>query len=158
MLLEVQPHVFLTANTAAPTTARMGVGIFRRKRMTVLAMRLFGIESSTSIDIHLVRHRLQMLGITAYRCFAQMIENQSFRDRSNEELVAVTVNVDIPVLDADESVTRLIRTAAPEPAAGIRFWVNLILQAFRQRRQSFGHCSTPVCQRWCAGVNLLEGT
>jgi hypothetical protein len=156
MLYPVKPHVLFGAGAALPMAVTgMDVGILRREFVTSFTMGLFRIKAPSAIDVHLWRHRLQMRRIAAAPCSAQMVQLRTSRNRPAQQLVAKAVDVEILSIDSHNTVCADKRTA-PEPAAGIGFWVNLILQAFRQRRQFIGHYSTPVWQKCCTGVNFLE--
>jgi hypothetical protein len=157
MFYPVKPHHFFGASAALTVPiARMDVGIFWRKFMPSLAMRLLGVKTSSSVNVYLRSHGLQMRGVATASRPAEMIQLPVIRNQTNQQLVTDSMNVDVPIIDADDSVQSTPRTT-PQPAAGIGLRVNLLLQALRQRRQFKRDHSTPVWLKGCAGVNLLGG-
>jgi hypothetical protein len=151
------------ADSAAVAWAN--IGILWRKLVTSFAVRLFGIEAPSSIDVHFRRYGFQMGRIAAASCAASMVELKAARNRPNQQLVADPVDVCIFPGNNNDSIETVFgfgisatQATTPKPAAGIRFWVNLFLQALRQRRQSVCHVLAPVWSKGCAGVNLLGAT
>jgi hypothetical protein len=118
-------------------------------------MGLLRIKAATAIDICLRRHRFEMLRIAATSGSASMIQFQVIRDRTDEKLIAESMNVDILPGNANNAVEAYPR-AEPEPTASIWLNINLFLNAFWQRAQSNRHYSTPVWLEGCAGVNSFR--
>jgi hypothetical protein len=127
--------------------------------MPSLAMRFLGIESPSTIDIRLWRHNLQMRRITAATSAAKMV-NLFLGPRtykSVEPLIAEPMDVNIPVLDAYETIIAGDRQSTqPDPAPGIGFDINLLLNALWKRGNFEVHYPTPVWSKDCAGVNFLR--
>jgi hypothetical protein len=131
--------IVIASPAAALTIAASDVGILWSKLVSLLAVRLFGIETTPTIDVDLRGHGLQVIRVAAAPSAAQMIQFHAVRNRSDEKLVAEPVNVDVPIVTIDHAIISVVSTrqrTSPEPTSGKRLGVNLLLQAFRQRRQS----------------------
>ncbi len=133
MLLPVQPHILLGAGSALPmAVARMDVGIFWCELVSSFAVRLFRVKASAAIGVDLVGDRLDVHRIAAASSPAYVIQNETVRDGSDKEFVAEPMDVDVLTFKPDNAVTPSIPATCPEPATGIGFWINLLLNTRRQ--------------------------
>jgi hypothetical protein len=156
MLQPVKSHILLLASTAlAMSVAWMDVRILWRKFVTSFAVGLFRVKATTAIDVYFRRHRFEVLRIAAATGSAEMIQFQSIRNRTNEKLIAESMNIDVLSGDANNAIKANPRTE-PEPTARIWLNVNLFLHALGQSAQSDRHHSTPVWLKGCAGVNSFR--
>lgn len=74
-------------------------------------------EAIPSQNVLLLCHDLQVLGIGAGRCSAQMIQNQPIRDFADDVLIDQNVNKKGLVGDAGLSVSPSTLRAGPRPTA-----------------------------------------
>jgi hypothetical protein len=149
-------HSCSVTNPAFPALGRpMPVGVLSRHFVTVGAIILPRVWMSRLVA--LVSNQLKMLWITAGTSFASVMKQFFTRDITIKKLVDDPMNIDRPFAPTDHAVTVNGDVTAPDSAARIRFWVNLLLQALGQRRQSDWYHAAPVWSKDCAGVNSFTG-
>jgi hypothetical protein len=143
-----------------PRPVRRNVEVLSTQRMTIFAMSFERILITNWMLrlVRFVRDQFKMRRIHTATSFATMMQNQLFGQWSDQQLVDYSVNTNRTTSSTHRSIAIGADVAQPEPAAGIRLRVNLLLQALRQRRQFKRYHATPVWPKGCAGVNLLAAT
>lgn len=115
--------------------ARIDVRILWREFVTSLAMGLFGIKATSTVDVLLRSYRFKMGWITATPCAAKMIQLKIWRDGATKELVTEPMDVDVLITDYNDAViASTSHRAHPQPAASVGLNVNLISDSFRKGR------------------------
>lgn len=105
-----EPHVLTTISESASTAAPH---LFTCRCVPVVVSVLAQDGTSTATVLGL-RHCFQMVGIAAQRNTTEMVDLQSFRDRSNEPLVCESMNRKRLATDTCVAVT-LGGSAFPHP-------------------------------------------
>jgi len=70
---------------------------------------------SPALRVHLMRHRFQMVRVTAGCIAAEMVEFQSVRDRTDQCLPDVPVNIVKAVVEVDAPISERGAVAGPFP-------------------------------------------
>ncbi len=106
--------------TGAP--AAPSIGVVGRKWMPIQAMRLSLVgcrDGVSSKDVLSVRHRFQVGRVHASTITAQMVNDESIRDRTYEMFVGKAVNLNCaPVFQSEAVVPLVVGATLKEPASG----------------------------------------
>jgi hypothetical protein len=136
--LSVQESLTFTAT--APTVLENEVELVAAK-----ADRFLGIQCRKTLPSHYVfdiSNRLKMAWIDTGTDTAEMIDRESFRYRTNGELVAFAVhssNNSFFVFSAINGITVSIQSPKPKPTAGIGFGYNARVEQFSRGMSSYIH-------------------
>ncbi len=150
--LSVFSILYQLALTAATAAARMNKQVVTEEWMAANAMRLAGVLGRWIVaakHIHLMRDRLQMIGIHARGIAAEMIEFKAIRDRADPHFVGESVCFDrAAVVTVENAMAVFVPSTHPVPTTG-RLHLDLGQEAIHRMNShtTLYHEEGP-CKRW----------
>ena len=106
----------LPVSTTRSAVLMVKIGIFRRVRMTLRAMRSSLPEWDSPLDVHFWGDNFQMIRTNAGSVPTKMVDLQSFRDWPNQQFVNYAMCIKLLAAHSEFSIPRDSFSSNPGPA------------------------------------------